>query len=208
MKTTTPRLSRILKIRHYQLIDHQKRLKLSRFGAEVVRKLTEKEVFLILSCYSSDTVAHSQKKTQKSDPGKNKRGESIAKFIFNYLNTHILRTYIFIYKYKSYIKMPENNNTTTTNSNKSGNNNWSQWQSRRNNRQGQRNRNNNNSTRKSYNRPVTNKEKFKGRVEELEGFVFDSSTRRSVDRFNEVVNNIKIYVNSKYKYAENILYVL
>ena len=58
---------------------------------------------------------------------------------------------------------------------------------------------------RSYAKPVMNKKEFKGRVTDLDGHVFDSSIRRSVEKFNKVLENIRIYVGRTYKHPDMVI---
>ena len=90
-------------------------------------------------------------------------------------------------------------NTTGTGSPRNTNNNGGR---------GKKSNKNKNSTQRGYNKPVVNDTKFTGRVSELEGNVFDSSTRKSIERYNEVIENIKIYIGSKYKCPDMMIHIL
>ena len=78
-------------------------------------------------------------------------------------------------------------------------------------RGGRNNKNNNGKGKKSsYSKPVVNDKKFTGRVTELEGHIFDCSTKRSVEKFTEVLQNIKIYVGNsgKYKHPDFVVHMI
>ena len=59
-----------------------------------------------------------------------------------------------------------------------------------------------------YQRPVMTKREFKGRTPGLENAIFDSGTSRSVEKLNEVVKEIKLYVVKHYSNAELIIHLL
>ena len=61
---------------------------------------------------------------------------------------------------------------------------------------------------KNYGKPVMNKKEFKGRVPDLKGYIFDRSTRSSVEEFNEVIENIRIYVGRTYKHPNMVIEVI
>ena len=58
---------------------------------------------------------------------------------------------------------------------------------------------------RSYAKPVMDKKEFKGHVPDLDGHVFDSITRISIEKFNEVLENIRIYVGRTYKHPDMVI---
>ena len=92
--------------------------------------------------------------------------------------------------------MSENNNNSNNNNNNNNNNN------------GRGKKNNKGQKKRGVVKPVTSNNKPKGSIQELEDNVFDSSTSKSVEKFNDVIEKVKEYVSQNYKYGNLMIYIL
>ena len=85
-----------------------------------------------------------------------------------------------------------------------GDNNNSHSSGQKGNNNGKKGRFNSKNDRNTSKKPISSKEKFKGKCKDLEGVIFDANRFNQADEYIKAVNEIAEYVGSNYENGADI----